>query len=395
MNQLVDYLDHVVMKLRSTMRFSAPPTEDEMLQFARGVFLHIKALAASAPVDARDIIREHFLHIWDFRTDDATTDFIQPKCLRDSIDKLKLALAHHQVLNIPTPLRVAIPDPSCKSLPTTLEDAVQDLWLVESTSRLRSGTGFRLQEQSHARSGGDRAANKLFSFVDAAFFRRPTVRAFVALLDNYDRAVGHRENFTEKDNVEMKKFLDEVLKTPQMGFLHSFLKSKKLCGPSPSDLHHLLFDLWFAPYRRKQRDDSSGFERVFVGEEAHGAITSFHNWIQFYLEEQRGLAHDVRVNDERSELETDCAPVLISCAFPWTDDDPEVENEDPEMGMKSESSFLLGTTPEFELALLTLCFLCGEEGRNWITMGTQELYVRCHRVNTRFGAKVGSAFVEV
>jgi len=396
MNQLIDYMDHVVVTLATTLEDeSTPPTKDEMEQFSRGVFLHIKALAAEAPVDVKQVIRNNFLHIWDLRTDKATIDHIEPKCLHESIDKLKPALKQHQVSKAATPQRGPTNHPTPHhathaTLPSTMEDAVSELWKIENKSRLRLGTGFKLNVQGHAKQDGDGAEKKLFSFVESEFFDRPTVKAFVTLLDNYERELGKVENFTAQEKVEMKKFLDEVLKTPHMHFLHAFLKSKNLCGPLTSDLSHLLFDLWFAPYRRIQRDDSSGFEHVFVGEETgKGTLTGFHNWIQFYIEEKKGLADYLGWNGARPDLDDVNTPAVISCKFKWDDDDPDVE-------IKSMSTFLLGTTPEFELAMLTLVFLCGAEERNWVSLGGQDVYVRIYKKVTRFGPpKVACAFVEM
>ena len=45
--------------------------------------------------------------------------------------------------------------------------------------------------------------------------------------------------------------------------------------------------MWFRSYTREVRDDSSGFEHVFVGEARNGEIMGLHNWIQFSDQEQK------------------------------------------------------------------------------------------------------------
>lgn len=54
------------------------------------------------------------------------------------------------------------------------------------------------------------------------------------------------------------------------------------------EFHDFCRELWFPHYNRDAEDDSSGFEHVFVGESDSGRVSGFHNWIQFYREEQRG-----------------------------------------------------------------------------------------------------------
>ena len=51
----------------------------------------------------------------------------------------------------------------------------------------------------------------------------------------------------------------------------------------------LLFDLWFAPYRRFKQNDSSGFEHVFVGEESRGKITGLAFGVRICQRPARGF----------------------------------------------------------------------------------------------------------
>ena len=54
-----------------------------------------------------------------------------------------------------------------------------------------------------------------------------------------------------------------------------------------------LYHMWFKLYTSECGDgvDSNGFEHVCVGEIKNDKMSSFHNWIRFYLEERKGMFH--------------------------------------------------------------------------------------------------------
>lgn len=54
----------------------------------------------------------------------------------------------------------------------------------------------------------------------------------------------------------------------------------------------------------------------------------------------------------------------------------------------------IGTSPEFEVALYTLCFLAGQE-ENVVSLGDYQVKIKVYRIRSKYGDKVGSAFPEV
>ena len=56
--------------------------------------------------------------------------------------------------------------------------------------------------------------------------------------------------------------------------------------------------------------------------------------------------------------------------------------------LKSVSSTLIGVSPEFEVALYTLCFFVGGED-NWVDIGPYTVNIKCYRLGKN---KIGSAF---
>ena len=131
--------------------------------------------------------------------------------------------------------------------------------------------------------------------------------------------------------------------------------------------------------------DSSGFEHVFVGEVKNGEVSGLHNWIQLAMQEKMGeLDFRGYIKPKgRDQSNSDSDDHLLSIQFRWKG----VE--------KFVGTSFIGTSPEFEMALYTMCFLVGEE-ENSVDLNTGGdtfgLTIKCYRFN---GNKIGTTFPEV
>ncbi|XP_036720932.1 poly(U)-specific endoribonuclease isoform X9 [Balaenoptera musculus] len=188
----------------------------------------------------------------------------------------------------------------------------------------------------------DRCPEPLFTYVNEKLFSKPTYAAFINLLNNYQRATGHGEHFTAQQLAEQDTFLREAMKTAVMKELYGFLHQQNRYSTEQEFVNDLK-NMWFGLYARgKEERDSGGFEHVFSGEIKKGKVTGFHNWIQFYMQEKEGLVdYYSHICDGR----WDSHPHVLALQFSWDGYYKEV------------SSTFIGSSPEFEFALYSLCFI--------------------------------------
>lgn len=269
-----------------------------------------------------------------------------------------------------------------------LGEAVQNLWDLDA-NRLTPNEDYVMDVQSGKKPyyKEDFAPDPLFTSVDRDVWKRPTYAAFRALLDNYRSEVGVSEYETSTERKEVKTFLRALLQTPCMQFCHKYCLAHGKAPESKNAFLRLLCKIWFEMYNRQRggRPDSSGFEHVFVGEAKDGAVSGFHNWMQFYLEEQAGTVDyrgyiKPRSNGDSNANSNDH---LLTLQFNW------------EGVEKYVGTFFVGVSPEFEMALYTMCFLVGgEENAFELDTGTDVfgLNIKCYQMD---GDKIGTAFPEV
>lgn len=189
----------------------------------------------------------------------------------------------------------------------------------------------------------DASPNKLFTKVDPALLAKPTYAAFAKLFNNFNADAGVKEPkvAATEDNAETKAFLDAIETTKPYQTLLKFLNARNHpYGKSSSALKEAITRMWFDRYSRaKGVLDTSGFEHVFIGEIKNGEVSGLHNWQRI-----AALEADPKENFDYKGFIVK-RNNLATVQFSWGNE------------LKKGGSIFVGTSPEYELSVLTLCFL--------------------------------------
>ncbi|OAY24488.1 poly(U)-specific endoribonuclease-B isoform X3 [Manihot esculenta] len=238
-----------------------------------------------------------------------------------------------------------------------LSQAFNRLWQLD-INRLVPGRDYQIDcgEGKKVFEREDMAEGSLFSWLKEDVLRRPTFSRFCSLLDNYNPNEGCKEVVTYEEKQEQAAFIEEISRTAPIKYIHKLLAFKGIVSEDYHDFKRILTSLWFDLYGRGGTSgSSSAFEHVFVGEvkqRGEKEVSGFHNWLQ-----------------------PDSDTQLLTVQFEWNGI------------LKSVSSILVGVSPEFEVALYTLCFYLGGED-NHMELGPYPVNIKCYR----FGNRIGSVF---
>lgn len=239
--------------------------------------------------------------------------------------------------------------------------------LYKSDVNKAADSDITLNKQEMARNTKgkeDLCEEPLYQYVNEEIFKRPTYKAFISLLDNYDRKTGTDETFTQEEIKEQEMFLQEILKTKVMKELYKFFNKKGLYK-NEQEFVDDLNKMWFGLYSRSSGEqDSSGFEHVFVGEVKKGIVSGFHSWIRFYLLEKKGILDYFSHNYDGPWTNY---PDILGKQFHW-------EGFHKEVGTQ-----IIGSSPEFDFALYSLCFISRPGRKCTVSLGGHEIAIQTYQ----------------
>ncbi|XP_076456414.1 uridylate-specific endoribonuclease A-like [Babylonia areolata] len=255
----------------------------------------------------------------------------------------------------------------------SFSDITEDLWKNDVNRLDASMYAINFQHHVNTSTHSDFSPAPFFSMVDTvAVSSRPTFQTFLALQDNYQPVAGRTDHLTSHQLTEVDNFLDAVLGTTVFHVLLEYLQCQNLVS-SESDLRDQLKKLWFTPYPRHPggASDSSGFEHVMVGEYKNSnTVNGLHSWLAFYTKEK---AHQINYYGYVWRK----SPDLVGLNYVWNGHH------------KALGAFFVGTSPEFDLALYTLCTLTRQGN---VRLGGHRIFVQTYDISHVTGLQVATAY---
>ncbi|KAH8417159.1 hypothetical protein KR222_005192 [Zaprionus bogoriensis] len=274
-----------------------------------------------------------------------------------------------------------------KPLPKTPDDVLslsQTLFAEESES---SPYLYKVNLQGKTSSGArdDRAQQPLFELHNDLLVREAnsTTALLQRLFNNYELDVSVPDQVTAEHEQEQLDFLRAVMNTRVMKLSMRFLAKRGIVSEEYDDQLKLLQELWFTPYSRgKGIVGSSSFEHVFMAELRDQTVLGMHNWLYFAEQEQQGHV-DYKGWIKRADTgRPNQLAVSLRMSFYGV--------------QKPFNGFLLGTSPELDLSLYTVCFLATPNKEPCdIQLGKARLSIVSHVWNWKGKRLIGTSYVEV
>lgn len=262
-------------------------------------------------------------------------------------------------------ITTANPNPATTTVPTTTTIASTTTTIASTTTHapgvitdddLRSLSEELLEADENNKGkyvtvnlDADPDAGEFLLELDDDVLNCPTMKAFIDLSDNFKAPVNVDDNLGVEYINEKEEFLNSVMDTKIMKITEDWMIAQGIFEGSNLTLHDVVDHIWFQQYAGSHSSgvlDSTGFEHTFVGQINEERVLGLHNWIHFYELEQAG---NVTYTDYVDQTIFDGDGVnkgsVLKFSYDW------------QGASKDNGTMFIGTSPELEIALYTVCYI--------------------------------------
>lgn len=251
-----------------------------------------------------------------------------------------------------------------------MENIYQNIWNADQTGNgipamrpgeaLNEDVGYVIVDERTTSVGSD---HRVLEKVNIPASKKTTYALCEKLFDNYalERSAGETVRFEETQ--EELDFIDAIIPSPPIQTARQHLESSLGLQISDEILAAMIRETWFDLGQAGSQEDASGFEHVFVGEQASRAsqIGGYHFWYKYHLDEggrnAKGKAGQDRINyhgtkyhgasePEKGVLIPEVVTLSLTWDAPGGDGDTTVRTLTKPIG-----GFFVGCSPECLIAL--------------------------------------------
>lgn len=175
-----------------------------------------------------------------------------------------------------------------------MDDIFQEIWnadmagngvpAIRPGDQKRDDVGYVLVDERSTVVGTD---HKVLAEVVIPEGKRPTYQLCQAIFDNYALERAATEVIRPEERQEEIDFVQAILPTPPIQVARRYMEQSLGLAIGDETLARMIHETWFKFGDAGSQRDATGFEHVFVGEQARQAtkIGGYHYWHKYYLDD--------------------------------------------------------------------------------------------------------------
>ncbi|XP_043786954.1 uncharacterized protein LOC122711867 isoform X4 [Apis laboriosa] len=215
-----------------------------------------------------------------------------------------------------------------------------------------------LQTQVTSFNVTDKAKESLFK-IESKLLDYPSIYVIRSLYDSYEYDFRKKLNRTLETRKQENLLIDTFLNTNEMTIAMQWLADRGFIDPDDFERKDVLRRIWFTIFN----GSTCGFERVFASENYGTAIIGIQDWIYFeYLESLKRIDYMGYVN----KLDFGNIASLLKVNF-------QIDGI-----VRSNVTIFVGTLPELEMALYTICFYARSNNLCPVSFGGTKFNIYTH-----------------